>query len=116
MSCRTHCNDKGERCHGGIAENEVVPWSPKCAYAPQITNELRRNIEQLFRWVWTIPQVFDMHLKQHIQVGGPDCPFNDPAPLPWSIRGAKDDTIHLKDLHNIKAKVARETYMFHEND
>lgn len=57
-----------------------------------------------------------MHLKQQIQVGGPDCTFNDLAPLPWSIRGAKDDTIHLKDLHNIKAKVARETYMFHEND
>jgi hypothetical protein len=58
----------------------------------------------------------DMHLKQQVKTGGPDCPFNNPAPLPWSIRGAKDDTFPVKLLHNIRAKVAKETYQFHQND
>lgn len=49
LYCKNHCNDKGERCHGSIAKNEVVPWSTKCAYASQITNKLRQNIKQLCR-------------------------------------------------------------------
>jgi hypothetical protein len=116
MYCRLHFNDKGERCHGRISEGEIVPWSPKCIYAPRITKLLRQNLEQLFRWGWTVPQVMDMHLKQQVQTGGPDCPFNNPNPLPWSIRGAKDDTFPIKLLHNIKDKVAKETYKASRND
>jgi hypothetical protein len=88
----------------------------KCAYAPRITNELWRNIEQLFIWGWIVPQVMDMHLKQWIQARGPDCPFNCSDILPWSIKGAMDDKIGFKDLHNIQAKVAKETYKFHTYD
>jgi hypothetical protein len=58
----------------------------------------------------------DMHLKQQIQTRGPNCPFNCSDILPWSIREARDDSIGFKDLHNIQAKVAKETYKFHIND
>jgi hypothetical protein len=115
---RKHCNQAREKCHGEIPEGQLhlVPWSLNNQYAPRITYELRGNIEQLFRWGWTIPQVFDMHIKQQILTGGADCPFNNPNPLPWSLKGPKDDSIDKKELRNIKVKVDKETYKYHTND
>lgn len=57
-----------------------------------------------------------MHSKQQNQIGNWDCTFNNPAPFPWSIRVAKDDTIDLKYFHNIKVKMARKTYVLHQNN
>lgn len=112
-----HVNKAGSVVHGRNSEDaSKLPWGPKCSFASTMSFEARKNIMDLLKAGWTVPQIFDNHCRAQFGRQGEDRGADVSQYRLLSTFDGRDDLITKADLYNLRKIASQETWMLDNND
>ena len=81
-----------------------------------MTEDLKKTLVDLLRAGWKVLDIYDLHCKNQFDREGGDRGIHLDSIQPLSTLDGRDDLVSLKDLYNLRAKVASETVCKDQND